>query len=82
MMSEEYASPDRVELVRRFGEAWRQRDSDAVLALLRFSGHARASGVEMTGGMFEVFRFQADQIARIEDFTDRAEALKAVGLEE
>jgi ketosteroid isomerase-like protein len=31
--------------------------------------------------MFEVFRFREGKIERIEDFTDRAEALKAAGLE-
>ncbi len=54
----------------------------AVIALLRFTGHARASGVEVAGGIFEVFRFRDGKIASVEDFTDRGEALKAVGLEE
>jgi ketosteroid isomerase-like protein len=55
---------------------------DGVIALLRFTGHARASGVEIGGGVFQVYRFRDGRIAQIEDFTDRAEALKAVGLEE
>jgi ketosteroid isomerase-like protein len=55
---------------------------DAVIALLRFTGHARASGVEVAGGIFEVFRFREGKIASVEDFTDRVEALKAVGLAE
>jgi ketosteroid isomerase-like protein len=54
----------------------------AVVSLSRFSGHARASGAEVTGGVFQVFRFRAGRIAQIEDFTDRAAALEAAGLEE
>ncbi|HTP28395.1 MAG TPA: nuclear transport factor 2 family protein [Anaeromyxobacteraceae bacterium] len=55
---------------------------DAVIALLRFTGQARASGVEVAGGIFEVFRFRDGKIASVEDFTDRTEALNAAGLEE
>jgi len=55
---------------------------DAVIALLRFTGHARASGVEIGGGIFEVFRFRDGKIASVAHFTDRLEALEAVGLEE
>jgi ketosteroid isomerase-like protein len=50
---------------------------NAVIALFRFTGHARASGVEIGGGVFRVFWFRVGQIAQIEDFTDRAEALAA-----
>ena len=63
----------QVESIREYG--------DVVIALLRFTGHAKASGVEVAGGVFEVYRFRDGKIASVEDFTDRAEALKAVGLE-
>jgi steroid delta-isomerase-like uncharacterized protein len=62
------------ETIREYG--------DAVIALTRITGHARASGVEISGGLFQVYRFRDGQIARLEDFTDRSDALKAVGLEE
>ena len=55
---------------------------DVVIALLRFTGHAKASGVEIAGGIFEVYRFREGKIASVEDFTDRAEALKAAELQE
>jgi ketosteroid isomerase-like protein len=55
---------------------------DVVIALLRFTGHARASGVEVAGGIFEVYRFRDGKIASVEDFTERCEALKAAGLAE
>src|SRR4051794_10397197 len=31
---------------------------DVVIALVRFTGHAKASGVEVAGGIFEVYRFR------------------------
>lgn len=52
-----------------------------MIALIRFKGHSKASGIEVAGGVFEVFRFREGKIQRIEDFTDRAEALEAAGLE-
>jgi ketosteroid isomerase-like protein len=134
-VSEESTTPDLVELVERFNDAWNRQDVDAflsvvtldvvyrpittwpepqerrgsdevrrffihdpldawtddftskpetirehgnaVIALLRFTGHARASGVEIGGGVFRVFRSRDGQIAQIEDFTDRAEARAA-----
>ena len=64
----------QVESIREYG--------DVVIALLRFTGHAKASGIEVAGGVFEVYRFRDGKIASVEDFTDRAEALKAAGREE
>ncbi len=64
----------RLDTVRVYG--------DTVIALCRFSGHARASGVTVTGGVFEVFWFREGKIAQIEDFTDRAQALAAAGVKE
>jgi ketosteroid isomerase-like protein len=62
------------ETIREYG--------DALVALTRFTGHARASGIEISGGVFQVYRFRDGQIARVEEFTDRNDALKAAGLEE
>jgi ketosteroid isomerase-like protein len=64
----------QTESVREYG--------DVVIVLLRFSGHARASGVEVTGGIFQVIRFRDGQIVLVEDFTNRAQALKAAGVSE
>jgi ketosteroid isomerase-like protein len=64
----------QAESIREYG--------DVVIALLRFTGHAKASGVEVAGGIFEVYRFREGKIASLEDFTERAEALKAAGLAE
>jgi ketosteroid isomerase-like protein len=48
-----------------------------VIAVSGFSGHARARGAEIRGGVFAVYRFRDGKIAQIEDFTDRALALAA-----
>jgi ketosteroid isomerase-like protein len=50
---------------------------DAVVALGRFSGRAKASGVEVSGGVFAVYRFRDGKVASIEDFTDRDAAVRA-----
>jgi ketosteroid isomerase-like protein len=59
----------RLETIRAYG--------DAVVALLRFSGRARASGVETLGGVFQVFRFRDGRIEAIEDYTDSQDAIAA-----
>jgi ketosteroid isomerase-like protein len=53
---------------------------DAVIARIVFTGHARASGVEISERMFTVYRVQNGLITRIEDFADREDALRAAGV--
>ena len=55
---------------------------DAVIARVQFSGHARASGVVSPWRAFSVFWLRDGLITRVEDYAHRAQALKAVGLEE
>ena len=43
------------ETVREYG--------DAVIALVRFTGHARVSRIEISGGVFQVYQFRGGQIA-------------------
>jgi ketosteroid isomerase-like protein len=50
---------------------------DALVALLRFGGRAKASGIETVGGVFEVFRFRDGLITSVEDFTDSRRAIEA-----
>jgi uncharacterized protein (TIGR02246 family) len=54
---------------------------DAVIARSAFTGHARASGVGISGGPLKCSSSSHGLISRWEAFTDRADALKAVGLE-
>jgi ketosteroid isomerase-like protein len=53
---------------------------DFVVARVVFRGHAAASGVEITERMFILSRFRDGQIVRIEDFTNRDDALRAAGV--
>ena len=59
----------KAETIREYG--------NAVIALFRFTGHARASGIQIGGGVFRVYSFRDGQIVQIEDFTDRVEARAA-----
>ena len=55
---------------------------EAVSVRVEFSGTARASGVPITGKVFAVYWLRDALIVRIEDYTDRVDVLKAMGLEE
>ncbi len=54
---------------------------DAVVVRSLFSGHARASGVEISARMFSTIHVRDGQVIRWADFTDRADALRAAGVE-
>jgi ketosteroid isomerase-like protein len=73
------------------GEAWERlvnrpqefRDlGESVLALGHIDVTARATGIEFSQEVGEVFDFRAGKIVRIRDFLTHAEALEAVGLPE
>jgi ketosteroid isomerase-like protein len=73
------------------GEAWERlinrpqelRDlGESVLALGHIDLTARATGIEFSQEVGEVFDFRAGKIARIRDFLTHAEALEAAGLRE
>jgi ketosteroid isomerase-like protein len=76
--------------LERFREAWADLTideisfhdyGDAVSVRVEFSGHARASGVPITAKVFSVNWLRDGLIVRIEDYTDRDDVLKAVGVE-
>ena len=52
-----------------------------MIARTAYSGHSKASGIPISGRVFEVFFIQRGLIARWEQFTDRAEALQAAGVD-
>ncbi len=54
----------------------------AVLVVAHIEWRGRGSGAEGRGPLFAVLWLRAGKVFREESFTDRAEALKAVGLEE
>ena len=53
-----------------------------VVVFVRLSGVARGSGVAVDMPLAHMFRFRGKQVDRWHTYADRAEALKAAGLEE
>jgi|SRR5215212_6799653 len=57
-------------------------NGDRVFAWVRFTGHAATSGVALQMELAHVGTWQDEKMVRLEEFFDRAEALRAVGLSE
>jgi ketosteroid isomerase-like protein len=55
---------------------------DRVVATVRLRGRGRGSGVEVDARFYEVFALRDGKIVRMDQFTEQAEALEAVGLSE
>jgi ketosteroid isomerase-like protein len=55
---------------------------DQVVLAVRYSGRARASGIELEDRLFEVHTVRDGKIARKREFKARSEALEAAGLTE
>jgi ketosteroid isomerase-like protein len=55
---------------------------DKVVVVLRERARGRASGAETEHILIQVSTFRDGQIARIDEYSDRAEAFEAVGLAE
>ena len=55
---------------------------DRVIATLRVVGRGRGSGVAVDARFHQVFTLRNGKIVRMDEFTDRAEALEAAGLRE
>jgi ketosteroid isomerase-like protein len=57
-------------------------EGDKVFVWVRFSGHGGASGAPMEAELAHVVTLRDGKFARLEEYTDRAEARRAAGLEE
>jgi ketosteroid isomerase-like protein len=55
---------------------------DRVVATVRFRARGRASGVEVDARLYDVYTLRDGKIVRMDQFTDRSEALEAAGLRE
>ena len=53
---------------------------DAVVVFLRSVGRGRASGVEVSRGIAQVFSVRDGKVTKVVSYTDRRSALVAVGL--
>jgi ketosteroid isomerase-like protein len=55
---------------------------DHVIHAIHFRGRGRGSGIVVEGRAFQVFTFRDRKVVRWEEFSERSEALEAVGLSE
>jgi ketosteroid isomerase-like protein len=55
---------------------------DSVLAVITFRGSGKQSGVEVNMEVFQLWTLRDGKVVRGQGFSDRAEALEAVGLSE
>ncbi len=55
---------------------------DRVVVTVRLRGRGRGSGVEIDARFFDVYTLRDRKIVRMDQFTERSEALDAVGLGE
>jgi ketosteroid isomerase-like protein len=57
-------------------------NGDRVVATVRLQGRGRGSGVEIDARFYDVFTLRDGKIVRMDQFTERSEALGAAGLPE
>ena len=55
---------------------------DRVVVTVRLHGRGRGSGVEIDARFYDVYTLRDGKIVRMDQFTERSEALQAVGLAE
>jgi ketosteroid isomerase-like protein len=55
---------------------------DRVVVTVRLRGRGRGSGVEIDARFYDVYTLRDGKIVRMDQFTQRSEALEAVGLRE
>lgn len=53
---------------------------ERVVVTTRFKGTGKGSGVKVEARLYEVFTVREDKIVRMDEFTERSEALGAAGL--
>src|SRR5262245_57228027 len=76
---------------QRFASAWDDLQvsaeefidaGDRVFVAAHFRGRGRASGITVETRLYEVYTLRDRKVVRVDEFTDRAEALEAAGLRE
>jgi ketosteroid isomerase-like protein len=55
---------------------------DQVVVVAHHKGRGQASGVEVDTRFYEVYTLREGKVSRVDEFTEMAEALEAVGLAE
>jgi hypothetical protein len=51
-----------------------------VLVTVHFSGRGRETGIEVDARLYEVYTLDRGKVVRMDEFTERSEALRAAGL--
>jgi ketosteroid isomerase-like protein len=77
--------------IHRFESAWEDLQvtaeqfidaGDRVFVTAHFRGRGRASGITVETRLYEVYTLRDHKVVRVDEFTDRDEALEALGLRE
>jgi ketosteroid isomerase-like protein len=55
---------------------------DQVVVVAHHQGRGRASGVDVDTRFYEVYTLREGKVSRVDEYTDRTEALEAAGLSE
>jgi ketosteroid isomerase-like protein len=55
---------------------------DQVVVVAHHQGRGRASGVEVDTRFYEVYTLREGKVSRVDEYTERADALEAAGLSE
>ena len=76
----------------RWMEAWREEpettveevigNGDHVVVIACFRGRGRGSGVRIAERLYEVYTLRNGKVLRVDEFSDRDQALEAAGLRE
>jgi ketosteroid isomerase-like protein len=76
----------------RWMEAWREEpettveevigNGDHVVVIACFRGRGRGSGVRVAERLYEVYTLRTGKVLRVDEFSDRDQALEAAGLRE
>jgi ketosteroid isomerase-like protein len=80
-----------IEYVKRWEEPWDDYKAegeefidagDCVVVTFHAKGRGRASGIEVDARSYQVYKLHNGKLARMDEYTDRREALEAAGLSE
>ncbi len=70
---------DEWEVLRTVAEEYIDA-GDRVVVTVHFAGRGRESGIDVDTRLYEVWTIRAGKAVRMDEFTERAEALEAAGL--
>jgi uncharacterized protein len=80
-----------IEYLQRWEEPWDDYEAegeefidagDSVVVTFHAKGRGRASGIEVDARSYQVYSLHNGKLARMDEYTDRREALQAAGLSE